>query len=228
MFGGFLGNVIGGVANALPGFFFRRAENDRVFSQNQGLSWSMWNAANAYNDPSAQMARFKRAGLNPNLIYGQMSNVGQPAVVHNQPAHFDWQSLLVDQAENLRKDLDVKDSNMAATAAGIRASDAATALSSVNQAAILQKMKNDQRAADDSHNLARVAYNQALVDLGMARGQSAFWSGVGGLFGYDGDPGAVKTAASTAPGFFGGVRSLLKRAVDFVGPGKTKLFRFLR
>lgn len=31
----------------------------------------MWNMQNAYNLPEAQMQRFKDAGLNPNLIYGQ-------------------------------------------------------------------------------------------------------------------------------------------------------------
>lgn len=30
----------------------------------------MWNRQNAYNDPTAQMARYQGAGLNPNLIYG--------------------------------------------------------------------------------------------------------------------------------------------------------------
>lgn len=30
-----------------------------------------WNMQNAYNTPEAQMARFKDAGLNPHLIYGQ-------------------------------------------------------------------------------------------------------------------------------------------------------------
>ena len=33
-----------------------------------------WKMQNEYNSPSAQMTRFKEAGLNPNLIYGQMSN----------------------------------------------------------------------------------------------------------------------------------------------------------
>ncbi len=32
-----------------------------------------WNRQNAYNSPAAQMTRFKEAGLNPNLIYGQQS-----------------------------------------------------------------------------------------------------------------------------------------------------------
>ena len=30
-----------------------------------------WQMQNAYNDPSLQMARLKKAGLNPNLVYGQ-------------------------------------------------------------------------------------------------------------------------------------------------------------
>lgn len=33
----------------------------------------MWNLQNAYNDPSAQMARLRAAGLNPNMVYGQSS-----------------------------------------------------------------------------------------------------------------------------------------------------------
>jgi hypothetical protein len=32
-----------------------------------------WNRQNEYNSPSAQMTRFKEAGLNPNLIYGQQT-----------------------------------------------------------------------------------------------------------------------------------------------------------
>lgn len=34
----------------------------------------MWNMQNEYNTPSAQMARFAQAGLNPNFMYGQGSN----------------------------------------------------------------------------------------------------------------------------------------------------------
>lgn len=40
--------------------------SDYAFNQNL----QMWNLNNAYNDPSAQMARLKAAGLNPNLVYG--------------------------------------------------------------------------------------------------------------------------------------------------------------
>lgn len=37
-----------------------------------------WHRQNEYNSPQAQMQRFKDAGLNPDLIYGQMGN-GAPA-----------------------------------------------------------------------------------------------------------------------------------------------------
>lgn len=42
-------------------------------TQNQ---WNLeqWQRENDYNSPTAQMARFRAAGLNPNLVYGQMSN----------------------------------------------------------------------------------------------------------------------------------------------------------
>lgn len=41
----------------------------------------LWNMNNEYNSPASQMARFKEAGLNPNLIYqqGTPGNSGSPA-----------------------------------------------------------------------------------------------------------------------------------------------------
>ncbi len=45
-----------------------------------------WDRQNQYNSPLQQMARFKEAGLNPNLIYGQMSNA--PAVRSSSPQSY--------------------------------------------------------------------------------------------------------------------------------------------
>lgn len=36
--------------------------------------WDMWNAENAYNDPSKQMERFQNAGLNPYMAAGNVSS----------------------------------------------------------------------------------------------------------------------------------------------------------
>lgn len=47
-------------------------------NQNQ-QQWAMWNAQNAYNTPAEQMKRLKDAGLNPMLVYGHGSVVGNTA-----------------------------------------------------------------------------------------------------------------------------------------------------
>lgn len=55
----------------------------------------LWNANNEYNSPGAQMGRLQEAGLNPNLVYGSGSAVGNTsaappstAVPTMQPAPF--------------------------------------------------------------------------------------------------------------------------------------------
>lgn len=47
-------------------FDYNKQLQDYAYSQNL----AQWNRENAYNSPSAQMARFSAAGLNPNLVYG--------------------------------------------------------------------------------------------------------------------------------------------------------------
>lgn len=41
-------------------------ENEKAYQR----SLRMWNLQNEYNSPTQQMARFRSAGLNPNLVYG--------------------------------------------------------------------------------------------------------------------------------------------------------------
>lgn len=48
--------------------------NEGRYAQEQSDALNFWHQQNAYNSPQAQMARFKEAGLNPNLIYGQGSS----------------------------------------------------------------------------------------------------------------------------------------------------------
>ena len=53
----------------------KNREYNLMLAQTQNR-WNIdqWQRENDYNSPTAQMARFRAAGLNPNLIYGQMSN----------------------------------------------------------------------------------------------------------------------------------------------------------
>lgn len=84
MFTGFAAGLLG----AAGGFLASRSARSSVAdanAANERLSWDMWHATNEYNHPKNQMARFREAGLNPNLIYGQMNNVAPPAFVRSTP-----------------------------------------------------------------------------------------------------------------------------------------------
>lgn len=45
-----------------------------MYATQRADSLADWNMQNDFNNPSAQMSRYKEAGLNPNLIYGQGSD----------------------------------------------------------------------------------------------------------------------------------------------------------
>lgn len=80
-----LGAGLGAISGGISSWQSDRRASD-AFNRNAVLSWDMWNATNNYNSPVNQMRRFKAAGLNPNLIYGGMSNVSQPSFVRSEPA----------------------------------------------------------------------------------------------------------------------------------------------
>lgn len=60
-------NSIGGMVSQGSTNKFNAAQARLAYKRNV----KFWNMQNEYNTPSAQMQRFKEAGLNPNLIYGQ-------------------------------------------------------------------------------------------------------------------------------------------------------------
>lgn len=47
----------------------------------------MWDAQNLYNDPSAQLARYRAAGLSPNLIYGGGAGGGSAGNASDYPKY---------------------------------------------------------------------------------------------------------------------------------------------
>lgn len=51
---------------------------EAMYNRQRTDALSDWNMQNQYNSPEAQMERYKQAGLNPNLIYGQSNQA--PAV----------------------------------------------------------------------------------------------------------------------------------------------------
>nr|WAE43621.1 MAG: DNA pilot protein [Microviridae sp.] len=74
------GNGLVNTANQAFGSGLQNSANLKLAKYQYSNELDMWNKANAYNTPAAQMQRFKDAGLNPNLIYGQ-GNSGNTANV---------------------------------------------------------------------------------------------------------------------------------------------------
>lgn len=74
---------IGALASGIQSAINRKQNKRNIQAQNQGnkaladyqynKNLEMWNKQNEYNSPTAQMNRFKEAGLNPNLIYSRGS-----------------------------------------------------------------------------------------------------------------------------------------------------------
>jgi hypothetical protein len=70
-------SLAGNIANAISTTKTNQRQQDynaQMYDRQRADALADWNMQNAYNSPSQQMQRFKEAGLNPNLIYGQMTN----------------------------------------------------------------------------------------------------------------------------------------------------------
>ena len=77
--GAMIGGLGSGILNALGGIsgsLMSNSANRRLAEYQYQKDLEMWNKNNEYNSPSAQMSRLKAAGLNPNMVYGSGSVVG--------------------------------------------------------------------------------------------------------------------------------------------------------
>lgn len=93
-----IGSAIAGVlGDATSSGLNQYNDNKAIDKYNQGQmdlakyvadrNVGFWNLQNEYNTPEKQMGRYLKAGLNPNLIYGQINNGNASAVqAFNMPA----------------------------------------------------------------------------------------------------------------------------------------------
>ncbi|AXL14915.1 hypothetical protein [Microviridae sp.] len=119
-----------------------------------GKDLESWNRANAYNDPTQQMARLKRAGLNPNLVYGngattqaagQLPQFQAPQMDMGSPIAPDWGGVLGETANVALK---------AAQRDNIQAQTANTEQNTFNSALKSEIIKTDaQRKKVDLHQI---------------------------------------------------------------------------
>lgn len=146
----------------------------------------MWNAQNAYNTPSAQMSRYRDAGLNPNLIYGQGSNgnstsIPTPATPTMQAAHVDripYETLVGGlgddllkaynfhlQREKLEADTQLAESQAAAQLASVNKSNAEIAKLGQETARTSQQYRQSEELFDYTKKAADLQVKQGFATL---------------------------------------------------------------
>ncbi|UPW41906.1 DNA pilot protein [Dipodfec virus RodF1_76] len=86
-----IGQAVSGIAS-IGSTSMANNQNMEIAKYNWEQQKEMWHMQNEYNKPSAQMARYQEAGLNPNLIYGSGSasagnstSIPTPQMAHVEP-----------------------------------------------------------------------------------------------------------------------------------------------
>jgi len=124
-----------------------------------------WNMQNSYNSPKEQMARFKEAGLNPNLIYGQMSN--SPVVRSSSPQSYNPTAPQVDLAQPAGMALNAYYDSQLKTA---QIDAVKTQAESSKQDVLLKSLDVMKKTADIPYlnDLAKSNANKAITDAGSS------------------------------------------------------------
>lgn len=109
----------------------------------------MWNMQNAYNSPSAQMQRFRQAGLNPSLMYGSgtgIMNESAPAAVAPNMAGM----LKTPQLHSLMQNLDFGGSSLLQSASDVALTDSQARLNNAQASQIEDKLPHEVQVLKDT------------------------------------------------------------------------------
>jgi len=144
--------VLGTLGNFLGQSWGNKATNEAnmklaKYQYNKGLE--MWNKQNEYNAPNAQMARLASAGLNPNLVYGNGSVVGNTtqAPPQYQPPRID-KHINTAQMLSTYQDIQLKQEQINQTKAATKAIQAETAIKIIREKTLQSDLPQKQRIAD--------------------------------------------------------------------------------
>ncbi|AXQ65644.1 MAG: DNA pilot protein [Microviridae sp.] len=107
--GGILGGILGLGSSLLSNLGARRRQK---YADQQNIKF--WQMQNAYNTPAQQMARLKKAGLNPALIYGSgATNTGVAgSIAPSKPAPYNIKNPVPDmlQSAMIASQIELQDS----------------------------------------------------------------------------------------------------------------------
>lgn len=156
-----------------------REWNEKILQQQRSWALEDWDRQNAYNSPAAQMQRYKEAGLNPMLIYGQ-TNTASP-VRSTEAKQWNPQAVRVETGELLGKYMNVElgrqqIDNLKAQNAVLRADAILKAGTSAGQAITNAKSQLDLEMATELKNTsleyARENLRKLMTEHGLVANQS--------------------------------------------------------
>jgi hypothetical protein len=135
-----------------------------------------WNRQNQYNSPKEQMMRFKEAGLNPNLIYGQQSQ--SPVVRSSSVEGYSPRAPQVDlgnaaamglQGLSTYQDTQLKDVQTNLVKEQIKNASTDNMLKQLDWAEKNIKLPYAQQMAESNAQALRIQNEQRLVDLQFSK-----------------------------------------------------------
>lgn len=121
-------------------------KNAELMKYQFDMNKKMFDQANLYNSPLQQMERYKQAGLNPNLIYGQGTPGNSPNVLPQYRAP--------DYEANIRRPLNISE----------------TLGAGINTLLDLTRLKNEQKQGQILDSEATIKSNQAVYS-----DQAEYW-----------------------------------------------------
>ena len=172
-------SIVSGAGSLLGGLFGLGAQSS-ANSTNMELaqyafdrSVDMWRMQNAYNSPSQQMERLRAAGLNPNLVYGSGSVVGNNAgsppsynAPHINPvSNGGFVSDAVQHGLFTSKQLAQMDKSMALQDSQISVQDAQIAKTAAETASIVQNTARSRFDLDLAQELRKTSVETANANL---------------------------------------------------------------
>lgn len=183
-----LDKVIGaGLSTA--GSFIQYGLQKGLMNEQAKINKEQWERANAYNSPNAQMARFAQAGLNPDLIYGQMSDASTSNIVSDTGqasnpastyasilnANLNREMLNADialknaQTQKLLSDTDVNKANVNKLSAEVQRMDVLNGLSDTQKQVALKQIEVfDSQISKMSQEVSNLISQNKSFDLDNA------------------------------------------------------------
>lgn len=144
------------IANALSTTLTNKA-NMKLAQYQFDTQKEMWKMNNEYNTPSAQMERYNRAGLNPNLIYGQGTPGNSTSAPSYQAPRLEAPQLRFNLPEVLKQFQDIDQSR--AQTDNINANTAVTTQKAITEGLVQQKILSDTNYTNVKSSTAQMLQN---------------------------------------------------------------------